>query len=380
MISSPQESKWKIVWRAVALVALLYLFLLSIQTLGTAFKIFGKETSDALFQNIQNPFVGLLIGILATSLVQSSSVTTSTVVGLVGAGELPIDLAVPIMMGANIGTTVTNTLVSLGHISRKDEFRRAFSAATVHDFFNLITLLILFPLEIATGFLQKLSGFLLSSASGVVGHKFDSPVKAVVKPVANWIKEFDLMITGGDTRMAGILMVIFSAALIILSLTFMVKILRRLMVQKIESLVDHSVDSRGFLDNAFFGMLMGMGITVLVQSSSITTSILVPLMGAGVLTLRQVFPVTLGANVGTTVTALLASSATNEAGLQIALVHLLFNIIGILIVYPIPPVRRVPMWMAQKLADISAERRWVPLAYLGTVFFVIPALIIYFGK
>ena len=124
--------------RALLIVLFLYIFLLSIGMMGAAFKGFGKGFAEVLLNTTNNSFVGLFIGILATSLVQSSSTTTSIVVGMVASGVLTLGNAVPIIMGANIGTTVTNTLVSLGHVTRREEFKRAIAGATVHDFFNII--------------------------------------------------------------------------------------------------------------------------------------------------------------------------------------------------------------------------------------------------
>ena len=160
----------------------LYFFLVSIGLLGKAFKGFGKDFAENLLQTTSNPFVALFVGILATSLVQSSSTTTSIVVGMVAGGVLTVGNAVPVIMGANIGTTVTNTLVSLGHITRREEFKRAVSGATVHDFFNLICVAILFPIELATGFLQKSATFLSTAFVNVGGIKFTSPIKMATKP------------------------------------------------------------------------------------------------------------------------------------------------------------------------------------------------------
>ena len=122
----------------------LYFFLVSIKLLEKGIKTLGAEYTDKLFQSVESPFAGLLVGILATVLVQSSSVTTATIVGLVGSGLLSLNYAIPMVMGANIGTTVTNTLVSFGHVRREQEFKRAFAASTMHDFFNLIAVLIFF--------------------------------------------------------------------------------------------------------------------------------------------------------------------------------------------------------------------------------------------
>jgi len=129
--------------RILGLALFLYGFLVSIGLLGKAFKMFSGGFVGDLVQSASNPLVGLFVGILATTLVQSSSTTTSLVVALVGSGTMPIDTAIPVVMGANIGTSVTNTLVSLGHISHGQEFRRAFAASTVHDFFNLLAVAVL---------------------------------------------------------------------------------------------------------------------------------------------------------------------------------------------------------------------------------------------
>src|SRR5690606_29247385 len=143
--------------RGALVLFLLYLFLVGIGFLESGIASLGEGFQRGLLESVSNPIAGLCAGILATVLVQSSSVTTSTIVGMVGAGTLPLSLAVPMIMGANIGTTVTSTLASLGSIRRPAEFRLAFSAATVHDMFNWLGVLFLLPFEIATGFLGKLA-------------------------------------------------------------------------------------------------------------------------------------------------------------------------------------------------------------------------------
>jgi sodium-dependent phosphate cotransporter len=141
----------------------------------------------------------------------------------------------------------------------------------------------------------------------------------------------------------------------------------------VESLVTRAFETRPII-----AMVVGMVATVMVQSSSITTSLLVPLAGAGVLTLAQAFPITLGANVGTTVTALLAALAATgahaQAGLTIALVHLLFNIIGIALIYPVPAIRRLPLAAARGLANVAVKSRVVAILYVVVLFYLIPAL------
>jgi sodium-dependent phosphate cotransporter len=164
------------------LLVLLYVFLLSIALLSKSFGLFGKDTALALLATVESPAVGLLIGILATSLIQSSSTTTSVVVGLVGSGVIPVLSAIPVIMGANVGTSITNTLVSMGHIARKAEFRRAFAAATVHDMFNLCAVALLFPLQVATNFIGRIAVWLETLLEGVGGLTFASPLKLATKP------------------------------------------------------------------------------------------------------------------------------------------------------------------------------------------------------
>ena len=89
-----------------------------------------------------------MIGILGTVLVQSSSTFSAIIVAAIGSG-LPIRWSVPMIFGANIGTSVTNTLVAMTQIGNRDEFERAFSAATVHDMFNWATVIILFTVEVS---------------------------------------------------------------------------------------------------------------------------------------------------------------------------------------------------------------------------------------
>jgi sodium-dependent phosphate cotransporter len=339
----------------------LYAFFVSISLMGASFKFFGKGFAEQLLATTASPFVGLFIGILATSLVQSSSTTTSITVGLVAAGGLDVARAIPIIMGANIGTSVTNTLVSVGHISRRAEFKRAFAAATVHDFFNLIAVMILFPLQLGTNFLGKISLVVEEQLESVGGFKAMNPLKAIVKPAVKGIEHL--------TQESGTLMLIISILLLFVALRYIVANLRALVIGKVETFFNETL-----FKNAFRAMVVGLVLTVMVQSSSITTSLAVPLAGAGILTLRQIFPMTLGANVGTTVTAMLASLVTaSPAALTVAIAHLMFNIFGIIIVWPI---RRLPMYLAETLAGWSLKSKVLPVVYILVVFFMIPLVLI----
>ncbi|MEZ4219692.1 MAG: Na/Pi symporter [Polyangiaceae bacterium] len=365
-------------WLAFLLVLVyLFIFLVGIRGLGQGFHGLGEDLLDRFFHATDNPFAGLVIGILGTTLVQSSSVTTSMVVAMVAAPEhpLPIQNAVPIIMGANIGTTVTNTIVSLGHMSRPDEFRRAFATATCHDFFNFLAVGTLLPLELATGFLTRLSGALAGFLGAPGGSKLPNPIKTATKVGLAPVQEGIAGLISAP-RAAAVALIIVSAIIIFVALFLIVRTLRQLAAGRVQGYIARSLDA-----SAWVGLLVGVLVTIMVQSSSITTSVLVPLAGAGIITLRQAFPITLGANIGTTVTALIASSAaasdTAHLGLQIALVHLLFNALGTLMVYPLPFTRNIPLRLAEWLAGVAVRSRKAALAYVVVLFYGLPALLVF---
>jgi len=362
-------------FRFVSVLALLYIFLFAIALLGAAFKVFGSDFSKALITSTTNPVVGLMIGLLATSLIQSSSSTTSIVVGLVAANALTVSNAIPIIMGANMGTTVTNTIVAMTSLSRRSEFMRAFAGATMHDFFNLLTILILFPLEQATHYLERSATWLSQHLIGSEALEFQSPVKAAVKPTVNVVKHFLTDTVAAADWLAGTIMLVVSLGCIFFALTMLTKQMKRIFLRRAEGVLPRLVTSGGLT-----AMLMGVVITVSVQSSSITTSLLVPMIGAGIIPLESAFAMTMGANVGTTVTALLASLAGNVAAVTVALVHLLFNISGILIIYPFRPIRRIPINLARNLAIRTARRRIFALIYMLGIFFALPLLFVLITK
>jgi len=366
----------KAFFKVLAVLALLYCFLLSINLMGSAFRLFGEGFAERLFALASNKFIGLFIGILTTALVQSSSCTTSIVVGLVGGGVLDIGLAVPIIMGANIGTSVTNMLVAHGHVTRKDEFRRATESAAVHDIFNLFAVLILFPLELTFGILEKTARNATAMFGGFGGVKFTSPIKAVIKPASGFVKgSITTMIDAPDGIHATIILV-FALVVLFLSLFFIVRVLKSLVLARVETFFSIYI-----FRNAGLSLVVGLAITTLVQSSSVTTSLVVPMAAAGILTLEQIFPYTLGANVGTTVTAMLASLATVENGsmdgVTVAFTHLMFNIFGIAILYPL---RFLPIGLARELGRRTVENRLLPLYYVICVFFYLPGIFIYLSK
>ena len=360
--------------------ALLFVFLLGVKGLGDGFELVGQEVIDSFFAATSNPFIGLLVGLLATTIMQSSSVTTAMVVGLVAAPENPLPLAnaIPMVMGANIGTTVTATIVSLAHIGRRDEFERAFPVAICHDVFNYLAVLVLLPVEMATGYLRRTASMLAETLGQVGGVEYESPLNAALSagfaPVAATAEALVAAQGGQALFLVGV-----SGAFIFFALFLLVRVMRSAVRSKVEGIIDRVLGS-----NAVAAMLIGVIVTVMVQSSSITTSLLVPLGGAGLLRLEQAFPVTIGANIGTTVTALLAALAVSgpnaAAGLEIALVHLLFNLSGLLLIYPVKAIRRVPLEAARQVTKLALRSRKLTVAWVALLFYGLPALCIAVGR
>ena len=363
------REKYRWVLDLIILLVFLYLFFVSIELIGEGFKFLGKGFAKSLFRATSNPLVGLVIGILATSIVQSSSTTTSTVVGMVAAGALNIRNAIPIIMGANIGTTVTNTIVSLAHITRKNEFRRAFAGATMHDFFNLLSVTVLLPIEAKIHFLEKGALLMTDLFEGIGGMKVISPIKAIVKPAIHLLMDFFTSLPFSKGLIFAVVEIV-AIALLFLALNRMVTTLKHLFLGKIEGFFDTYI-----FKNTFQALFWGFFITAIVQSSSMTTSLLVPLIAGGLVTLEAAFPFTLGANIGTTFTAIMASFATHTpAAITVAFTHLLFNISGTTLFLPL---KKLPISMARLLAEVAYRKRILALLYVVVVFFVIPLAIIF---
>ena len=329
------------VLRVLSFLAMLYLFFSSIELMSAAFKMSGADLAGQLLTMASDPVAGLLIGFLATSLIQSSSATTTIVVGLVASDALTIQLAVPIIMGANIGTTTTNTIVAIGHVTRPAEFERAFAASTVHDFFNLLAAFTILPIEILFHPVEQSAVFLQGVFAGAGGMGLASPLKMLTRPLSD-------LVTGWVP--STIALILIALVLLFGALRGMMKIMQGGVLKRMEGLFD-----RVLFRNDAASFSLGLVATAAVQSSSATTSLIVPLAGTGVISLRQVFPYTLGANVGTTVTAILASFATGSpAAVTVALAHLSFNLFAIAIFYPL---KAIPLWLATSWGRLAARSK-----------------------
>ncbi|CAJ1352625.1 unnamed protein product [Effrenium voratum] len=453
--------------KIVGVLLALYCFLFGLDLMGGSFGALGGKGAGQLFTITDNPIAGLMVGILATVLVQSSSTSTSIVVGLVGADVLTVRQAIPIIMGANIGTSVTNTIVSMAHVGDRIELERAFSGATVHDMFNMLSVLTLLPIEIIIAAISGEGGLLYWISKGltdaILGNDasdltFPSPTKAIVSPLTKSVLSKDknvvkalsfgapveyaipasfcgsadcgtyycvssgmssawkkvaeegyeaLQTCGAFTTVCssdstcyldagqyytteiegarligkgflkdagdvagGIIGLVIALVVMCVALYVMVRLLHSLVMGQAKRVI-----MKGTQMNDYLAMLLGVALTLIVQSSSVTTSALTPLVGIGVLPVAKMLPMTLGANIGTTFTSMFAALAVMKANsIQIALCHLLFNIIGILIWFPAPPMRRVIINAACTLGFYASYWRLVPLIYILVMFLAVPGI------
>jgi len=423
-VHSPQE--WGIIFLGIcAVLFFLYFFLLGLDLLGNGAKVIGGCTAGALFGDQTNPVAGLMVGILATVLIQSSSSTTSIIVSLVGADSVSVKAGIYMVMGANIGTSVTNTIVAMGHLGDGDELERAFAGATVHDMFNFLSVGVLFPLEVITHYLFYLSRALVGGGDDSregQGEKWKGPLKRIVGPLTKTIivpnksvpkeiaaggscdayypvnctdgildathcKKVGLIkcdkkagcpaffqdgATKSQDQISGAVVFVLGLAILIVCLIGLVTLLQKMLMGMSTRIIYKATSMNGYI-----AILVGAAITVLVQSSSITTSALTPFVGMGALRVEQMFPLTLGANIGTTVTGLLASLVSDGTNaLQVALCHLCFNITGILVWYPIPFMRKFPLNMAKNLGKVTRIWRGFPILYIFTTFGIVPLLLL----
>ncbi|CAF2966708.1 unnamed protein product [Rotaria sp. Silwood2] len=327
------------------------------------------------------------------------------------------------------GTSVTNTLVALTQSGKREEFSRAFAGATVHDMFNWLTVLILLPIEIASNMLYHLTESITKSIN-LKRNPNSNPefLTAITKPLTQRIIQLDNHVieaialgnasadisllkrycsfkneSVNDTFiqvpdkycsflfvkvqwadwLIGLVLLIISLVCLCLCLFLLVKILQSLLKGAVKNIIFNVVntDFPGIFKHLtpYLAILVGCILTILVQSSSIFTSTLTPLVGLGVITIERVYPFTIGSNIGTTITGIMAAlTATSEKdlrnSLQIALCHTFFNIIGILIWFPIP-FMRFPIPMAKKLGEITAKYRWFAVLYIVCSFFLIPLIV-----
>ncbi|TYZ62070.1 hypothetical protein PybrP1_004473 [[Pythium] brassicae (nom. inval.)] len=383
------------VFYAIFALASLYFFMVAVKLIGEGFTLaLGCDTKGA-FDFASNPVAGLMVGTIATALLHSSGTVTSIVVALVGAGGMTIRQGVYVIMGANIGTCVTCIMVAFGQVGDRSRFQRAMAAATVHDMYNIWSVFVMFPIEVLFHPLEELSKA-MSNAKTSSG-AFKSPVDVIVNPLTekiivvdksgiykiatgeklcvpgkSFIKKGAFKGTSMSDGSVGAIVVCIGFVILVCALLSLVHMLAKVFMGPTKKLVARLLNYNGYV-NIFVGTL----ITFTVHSSTVVTSTLTPLAGLGVITLEQVYPLVIGANLGTTGTALLASLVTGKAdSVAIALVHFWFNVFGIFLFYPIPITRKPILNWARSLAFWSASWPFSAVLFLLTLFIVAPGILL----
>ena len=337
--------------------------------MSDSFAHLSQPVVGSIIEAASNPFIGLFIGLLVTALIQSSSTSTTLIVAAVASGSIDFHNAVPMIMGANIGTTITSTIVALGFIGKKNVFNKAISAAVVHDYFNILVVLLLFPLELKYGLLSEAAENISRALIGNTSITGTNQFRLQLLDLSPFTEVFTSLSKITFVNLLISFILLFSA----------IKILAREVSQL---LIGGSEDKlqRYIFTNTGMSFLWGTLITGLIQSSSISTSLVVPFVATGKISLKRIAPFIMGANVGTTITAFIAVFFRSYELVSIAMVHLIFNMVGVIIFLPFPFTRHLIVRLAEKFGELAANFRIAVLIYILMIFFVIPFCLIYFTQ
>jgi solute carrier family 34 (sodium-dependent phosphate cotransporter) len=279
--------------------------------------------------------------------------------------------AVPIIMGANVGTTITSSIISLGFINRKKDFKRAVAAGSYHCFFNLLTVILLFPLEYHYRFLSDLSQR--------VAAYFTSPGN-VTTPGAAWhfSSLFEPLVKGLMSSLPNAYVwMIAGFVLLFGSILLFRKLISDLLKAK-----SPEAFSRFFFRSPLKSFAWGLITTAAIRSSTITTSVVVPIVAKKITTLRQAAPFIMGANIGTTITAFIAAvlNSNTSNAISIAMAHFLFNLVGVILFFPIPALREIPIRLSSSLGRFTSEYRFAGVAFILITFFFLPFALLYLSQ
>lgn len=268
-------------------------FLYGMNLLSTSLeRISGKKLESFLEKATSNIWKGILIGIVITIAIQSSSATTVIVVGLVNAGVLKLKKSIPIIMGANIGTTVTAQILSLNQLSSANFLLQFIKPENFAPIISLIGIIIIMVAK-----------------------------KKSKKTLGEMLLGFGILFAGMLT-----------------------------MVDASSSFSELPVFGEIFttLENPILGILAGAIITAIIQSSAASIGILQALATTGAISCSTAFPIIMGQNIGTCITSILSSIGANKNAKRAAAIHLIFNLLGttifVIVIYAIQYIIGLPFW------------------------------------
>ncbi|CAD5208696.1 unnamed protein product [Bursaphelenchus xylophilus] len=411
------------------LLLIIFCFICTLNLLTDAFKLLGVKGVGMTIKTsplILNPVSASIIGMLCTLLFQNGSTLVSILVGMVASGLISVHHALPMIIGSEMGASLTNVLISMGQSGDRNKFRRSFAAATLNDAFNVLNYLTLLPLEICTGVIENLSGKMVKPLVGthtgeiktlnmltdplleLIVHIDDDAINADIAAATD--SDNSTVPSGRETfiyrcvnvttkilnpnckynhlfaysywsdALIGSILLTLAILSLIFCLVGIVQTMQSLLAGRVAVMVRQLLDQEcpgpfKFL-TGYIVMLFGVVVVFIVQSNSVFRSALTPLVGIGVVTLDRLYPLLLGANMGSSFTGILAALSSDPAKLrdtlQIALCETLCNVFGAIAFYPIPCLRRIPMNIAMQLGDLTARYRWFALVYIFLFFFIMP--------
>jgi len=465
----PKESKLLIISRLFFAIFWIYVFIFSIGLMSDSFQVLGGSFLNKMLDQVQDhlniPYCGLCLGLLLTALCQSSSTSTAIFITLVAADLFTVSQGIYCIMGANVGTSITSTLVAFGNIATPTEFRNSMACAALPAMFNWLTVLALLPLEMNFSMLEKITAAATQNLvqngtePGDSGGHGKSPIKAITKPIQQFIISIDKHglgnsnysgtfvkychervekcenfcdygdecsdLEGGEKacmqisdefecewngnnrtttwdyfygencvekechmfidlcwsdEVVGGICLTLAFVLMFLSLGGVVKCLKAVLEGSITDMIHKHIDRNlphpfGWLTEYLY-VLVGLVLTMAVQSSSIILAIMTPIVGIGVISIERCYPLTVGSKLGTTITGVIAAFANAGAGfrpaLQVSMSHTLFNVFGMIFFFLVPITRRLPICLAKFCGVEAGKYRWWAFMYTASMFFIIP--------
>ncbi|WKY16790.1 hypothetical protein Q1695_001421 [Nippostrongylus brasiliensis] len=389
--------------RFTGILVILFLYICSLSNLSNAFSLLGSRGLGKAIKAsplINDPVSAVVVGMLATVVLQSATTTTNVLVSMIAADMLTVHDAIPVMIGSELGS------------------------ATLGDVFNVCCIFVILPLELATGFIEKLSWLIvdpLIAEQGISLKTLDlltDPVNRMILEVnepelrnatidddffppdhsfvyrcvfRNGSRIYNCPYTHifaysslSDT-VIGWIVLLGSIVVLIFCLIGIVYLIQALLqgpsAKYVRGLLSRECPGRWKFCTGYTVMLVGLIITLAIQSNNIFSSSLTPLVGSGVITLDQMYPLLLGANIGGSFSAVLAALTADgsrfEKTLQMAVCQVLYNIIGTFMFYLIPWTRVLPIYLARRLGEVTDQYRWFIVVFILVFFVLIPAVVIF---
>lgn len=359
----------------------LYVLLVGVNLITDGVRDIGFATVSGVLSHATHPLLAVLAGVLLTFMVQSSTVITTITVAAVGSGFVPLSMAAMLIMGANIGTCFTSQLVAYGFFRAREELHRALSVALSHWYFNIISVTVLFLVEVWLHPLAQSSGWLstyLVDTAPTRDH-VGGYLASLVEPVIATIGSHGLLGRVGSPRLAATLSIGIGALMIMLMIRFVTILLSDLTASSSRQVLLGSA-TRSERPTPIRSVLAGLGLTLMTQSSSATICASIPFAATGNLCLRKGFGIAVGANLGTTITAVIAALAVPEAhasvAMQAALIHVLINLWGLLAVLAIKPLALAIVWLSDATARVAARHRLLTFALVLGSYTVLPLAVL----